>query len=57
MAQILDLGKLRFNWAGDYSPSTEYEYNDVVKYGANLYAYVLGGLDQRLSGEDDFGFA
>jgi hypothetical protein len=40
MAQILDLGKLRFNWAGAYSPSTEYEYNDVVKYGANLYAYT-----------------
>ena len=40
MAQILDLGKLRFNWGGEYSPSTEYEYNDIVKYGANLYAYT-----------------
>lgn len=39
MAQILDLGKLRFNWAGTYSGSTEYSYNDVVKYGPNLYAY------------------
>lgn len=40
MAQILDLGKLRFNWAGDWNQATEYEYNDVVKYGPNVYAYV-----------------
>ena len=40
MAQILDLGKIRFNWAGTYSGSTEYEYNDLVKYGPNLYAYT-----------------
>lgn len=40
MAQILDLGKLRFNWAGEYNSATEYEYNDVVKYGPNVYAYV-----------------
>ena len=40
MAQILDLGKIRFNWAGTYDPATEYEYNDLVKYGPNLYAYV-----------------
>lgn len=39
MAQILDLGKLRFNWAGNYSGTTEYSYNDIVKYGSNLYAY------------------
>lgn len=40
MAQILDLGKIRFNWAGTYNSSTEYEYNDLVKYGPNLYAYT-----------------
>jgi hypothetical protein len=39
MAQILDLGKLRFNWKGTYSSSVEYSYNDIVKYGPNLYAY------------------
>jgi len=39
MAQILDLGKLRFNWRGEYSSSAEYSYNDIVKYGPNLYAY------------------
>jgi hypothetical protein len=42
MAQILDLGKLRFNWAGTYSGSTEYSYNDIVKYGSNLFAYKSG---------------
>lgn len=39
MAQILDLGKLRFNWKGQYSSSVEYSYNDIVKYGPNLYVY------------------
>lgn len=39
MAQILDLGKIRFNWAGTYNAGTEYSYNDLVKYGPNLYAY------------------
>ena len=40
MAQILDLGKIRFNWAGTYNAGTTYEYNDLVKYGPNLYAFV-----------------
>jgi len=39
MAQILDLGKIRFNWAGTYNAGTEYSYNDLVKYGPNLYAF------------------
>ena len=39
MAQILDLGKLRFNWTGTYSGATVYTFNDLVKYGPNLYAY------------------
>lgn len=39
MAQILDLGKLRFNWAGTYVSNVEYSYNDIVRYGSNLYAY------------------
>lgn len=40
MAQILDLGKVRFNWAGAYSNTTQYEYNDLVTYGNNLYAFT-----------------
>ena len=39
MATILDLGKLRFHFAGDWSVSTTYEVNDIVKYGGNVYVY------------------
>ena len=39
MAQIIDLGKLRFVYKGAYSGSTTYELNDVVRYGGNLYVY------------------
>jgi hypothetical protein len=41
MAQIIDLGKFRFNWMGDFDIATEYERNDVVKYGGNVYVYTL----------------
>lgn len=40
MTQIVDLGKLRFYWAGNYNPATEYELNDVVRYGGNVYVYI-----------------
>jgi hypothetical protein len=40
MTQIVDLGKLRFYWADSYNSSTEYELNDVVKYGGNAYVYT-----------------
>jgi hypothetical protein len=40
MTTVLDLGKLRFYWAGNYNPATEYELNDVVKYGGNVYVYI-----------------
>ena len=39
MATIIDLGKLRFHFAGDWSVATEYEINDIVKYGGNVYVY------------------
>lgn len=39
MAQIIDLGKLRFVFKGAYSGATAYELNDVVRYGGNLYVY------------------
>lgn len=38
MARV-DLGRLRFYYQGEYSGSTEYELNDVVKYGGNVYVY------------------
>ena len=40
MTTIVDLGKLRFYWAGAYNAATEYELNDVVKYGGNVYVYI-----------------
>jgi chitodextrinase len=40
MATLVDLGKLRFYFAGEWSSSTEYETNDIVKYGGNIYVYT-----------------
>lgn len=40
MTQILDLGKLRFNFAPIWLPATVYETNDVVRYGGNVYCYT-----------------
>ena len=40
MTQILDLGKLRYNWLGAYNVATEYESNDVVAYGGGTYVYI-----------------
>lgn len=40
MTQLIDLGKLRFYFAGTYNSSVEYELNDVVKYGGNVYVYT-----------------
>jgi len=40
MAQLIDLGKLRFDFRGDYNPNTTYEFNDIVKYNANVYVYI-----------------
>ena len=42
MAQILDLGKFRYDFRGAWSAATEYERNDVVRYGGNVYVYTLG---------------
>lgn len=40
MGQILDLGKLRLSFQGNWAPATVYEYNDCVRYGGNVYVYV-----------------
>ena len=45
MAQLLDLGKLRFNFTGNYNPATTYEFNDVVKYGGSAYVYTNSTAD------------
>lgn len=38
--QIIDLGKLRFNFAGAWAANTSYELNDVVTYANNTYVYT-----------------
>lgn len=40
MAQILDLGKIRFQFKGEWSSATEYQFNDVVAYKGNTYVYI-----------------
>lgn len=40
MPQVIDLGKLRFDFQGVYSASASYEKNDVVKYGGSTYVYI-----------------
>ena len=40
MSTIMDLGKLRFHWTGEWSNSTTYEVNDVAKLGGVVYLYI-----------------
>lgn len=40
MAQILDLGKIRFQFKGEWSVATEYQFNDVVSYKGTAYVYI-----------------
>src|SRR5471030_2223673 len=35
----IDLGKLRFNFAGQYQAGVTYGLNDCVAYGGNVYVY------------------
>ena len=40
MSTIIDLGKIRFQFRGDYSASSQYEYNDVARFGGEVYVYI-----------------
>ena len=42
MSRIIDLGKLRFHFRGDWAAETLYELNDMVAYGACMYLYTYG---------------
>jgi hypothetical protein len=42
MSTTIDLGKLRFNWVGTWVASTEYEINDLVKHGGDVFVYIYG---------------
>lgn len=39
MAELIDLGKIRFYFRGSFSSGTTYERNDVVKYNGSSYVY------------------
>lgn len=40
MSTTIDLGKLRFNWVGEWASNTQYESNDLVKYGGDVFVYI-----------------
>ena len=40
MSTIIDLGKLRFQFRGSYAAATQYEYNDVVLFGGDVFCYI-----------------
>jgi hypothetical protein len=37
---MINLGKIKFSWKGDWTATTAYAKDDVVKYGANSYVCV-----------------
>jgi hypothetical protein len=39
-AQIINLGTIRFIWKGDWSNTTEYKLNDVVRYNNIVWIYT-----------------
>ena len=45
MSTIINLGKIRFQFRGDYSTTESYEYNDVVRFGGDVYLYQLHGFN------------
>jgi hypothetical protein len=40
MAQVIDLGRIRFYFKGEYDALVSYELNDVIKYGGGSYVYT-----------------
>jgi hypothetical protein len=37
---VVDLGKLRFDWKGDFSENVAYEERDVVRYNGDIYIFT-----------------
>ena len=42
MSTTIDLGKLRFNWVGQWASATLYESNDLVRHGGDVFVYIYG---------------
>ena len=49
----ISLGKVKFNWRGDWSPSQSYAKDDVVKYGPNVYTCVTAHTSQATFASND----
>ena len=43
------LGRLKFNWRGDWTGSTAYVIDDLVRFGANSYVCVGNHTSQALA--------
>jgi len=41
---VVDLGKLRFDWKGDFDVATAYEERDVVRYQGDIYFFTANHL-------------
>ena len=56
MAQI-DLGKLKFNWRGDWISSSSYEIDDVVYYNGSAYVAVQNNTASNPASQHALGTA
>jgi len=48
----VSLGKVKFNWKGDWTQSTAYVKDDVVKYGPNVYTCLTAHTSQATFAPD-----
>src|SRR6056300_251187 len=48
----ITLGKVKFNWTGDWAQSTAYAKDDVVKYGPNVYTCLTAHTSQATFAPD-----
>ena len=48
----ISLGKIKFNWRGDWSSSIAYKVDDVVKYGPNVYVCLTAHTSTSLFNDD-----
>ena len=48
----ISLGKVKFNWKGDWATSTAYVKDDVVKYGPNVYTCITAHTSQSTFSPD-----
>ena len=37
----ISLGKVKFNWRGNWAATTAYAKDDVVRYGSNAYVCIV----------------